>query len=120
MDEKLRAIVTAERARNRKAAEARTRRLARARSEAGRIAAELARIDSRVTEVWLFGSVATGRPGRDRFDIDLAVRGGDIITLYARLPESEFDVDLVDLDSVSDRFREMIVRRGERIYGTDG
>lgn len=119
MDEKLRAIVKAERARNRKAAEARAGRLARARSEARRIAAELARIDPRVTEVWLFGSVATGRPARDRFDIDLAVRGGDTISLYARLPESEFDVDLVDLDTVSDRFRDMIMRRGERVYGTD-
>ncbi len=116
MDEKLRAIVEAERRRNRKAAEARADRLARARTEAPRIAAELARIDPRVTEVWLFGSVATGRVGREDFDIDLAVRGGDVISLYARLPESEFDVDLVDIESVSDRFRDMIVRRGERIY----
>jgi len=119
MDDTLRAIVQAQRARNREAAAARAQRLARARSEAPRIAAELARIDRGVTEVWLFGSVATGRLGRDRFDIDLAVRGGDIITLYARLPDSEFDVDLVDLDSVSERFRDMIMRRGERIDGTD-
>lgn len=119
MDEKLRAIVEAERTRNRKAAEARAERLSRARSEALRIAAELARIDSRVTEVWLFGSVATGRPGRECFDIDLAVRGGDIVSLYARMPESEFDVDLIDLDSVSDRFRNMVIRRGEKVYGAD-
>lgn len=119
MDQKLRAIVEAERRRNREADERRSERLTRARREAPRIAAELARTDPDVREVWLFGSVATGRLGRERFDIDLAVRGGDVISLYARLPESEFDIDLVDLDSVSDRFREMVKRRGERVYGSD-
>jgi len=119
MNEELRAIVEAERRRNREADQRRAERLIRARREAPRIAAELARIDPDVREVWLFGSVATGRLGRDRFDIDLAIRGGDVISLYARLPESEFDIDLVDLDSVSDGFREMVERRGERVYGSD-
>ena len=120
MDEKLRAIVEAERVRNRRAEVQRNERLARAREEAVRIAGELARIDAGVSEVWLFGSVATGRLGREQFDIDLAVRGGDVISLYARLPESEFDVDLVDLDAVSEGFCAMIKRRGQKLYGTNG
>lgn len=120
MDDKLRAIVEAERRRNREAERRRAERLSRARDEAPLIAAALARIDPAVREVWLFGSVATGRTGREEFDIDLAVRGGDVISLYARLPDSEFEVDLVDLDSVGERFRSMIYRRGERLYGADG
>lgn len=119
MDEELRAIVEAECRRNTEAEERRTRRLERAREEAPRLAAELARIDPSVREVWLFGSVATGRTGRERFDIDLAIRGGDVISLYARMPDSEFEVDLVDLDSVSERFRELVMRRGERIYAKE-
>ncbi len=119
MDDKLRAIVEAERRRNRAAERRRAERLARARREAPRVAAELARVDPGVREVWLFGSVATGRIGRDDFDIDLAVHGGDVISLYARLPNSEFEVDLVDLDSVGERFRDMVYRRGERLYGAD-
>ena len=93
MDEKIRAIVEAERRRNREAEHRTSRRLERARTEAPRIAAELARIDPSVREVWLFGSVATGRLGREQFDIDL--------------------------DAVSERFREMVYRRGTRLYGKD-
>lgn len=119
MDDKLRAIVEAERRRNREAERRLAERLALARREARRVAAELARIDPGIREIWLFGSVATGRIGRDDFDIDLAVLGGDVISLYARLPNSEFEVDLVDLDSVGERFGDMIYRRGERLYGAD-
>jgi predicted nucleotidyltransferase len=119
MDEEIRRIVEAERRRNQEAAQRRRERLKRARREAPRIAGELARIEPDVDEVWLFGSVGTGRVGRDEFDIDLAVTGADVVSLYARLPDSEFEVDLVDLESVSDLFREMIYRRGWRIYGTD-
>lgn len=119
MEENIRAIVEAERRRNREAEERRARRLEDARAEAPRLAAELARIDPRVREVWVFGSVATGRPGREQFDIDLAVAGGDVISLYARMPDTAFDVDLVDLDAVSEGFRAMIYRRGWKVYGAD-
>jgi predicted nucleotidyltransferase len=92
----------------------------RAIVEAERLAAELANIDPAVREVWLFGSVASGRPGREEFDIDLAIAGGDALTLFAQLPETEFEVDIVELENVSARFREMVKRTGEQLYGTDG
>lgn len=117
MDDEIRAIVEAERRRNREAERRRSERLERARAEAPRIAAELARIDPEVREIWLFGSVATGSIGRDCFDVDLAVAGGDIVALYARMPDTEFEVDLVDLDAVRESFREMIYRRGRKVYG---
>lgn len=119
MDAKLQAIVAAERTRIREAAHARAARMAHARRRAPIIAAELARIDAKVQEVWLFGSVVTGRPGRDRFDIDLAIRGGDVVSLEARLSEREFAVDLIDLDTVSEGFRDMVLQRGKKIYGAD-
>lgn len=119
MDEEIRAIVEAEHERNRAAMRDREERLRRARTEAKRLAAELARLDPAVREVWLFGSVAHGRPGREQFDIDLAIEGGDAISLYARLPNSEFDVDIVDLENVGDQFREMVKQTGVQLYGTN-
>ena len=92
MDDELRAIVEAQRSRNREAAVARAERLARARAQAPLIAAELARIDPAVTEVWLFGSVATGRVGRDRFDIDLVDL--EIAIEHVRSQRREFDATL--------------------------
>lgn len=62
---------------NRREAERIEARLARARDEAERLAKKIAEADDRVTRVILFGSVATGRPSREDFDIDLALDGGD-------------------------------------------
>jgi len=119
MNDQIRAIVEAERRRNLEAEHRRAERLERARREASRIAEELGRTDPTVREIWLFGSVATGRLGREDFDIDLAVHGGDLLSLFARLPDTEFEVDLIDVDQVGDRFRRMIYHRGRKVYGQD-
>lgn len=65
-------------------------------------------------QVWVFGSVARGRPFDERSDIDLAVEGlpadiyfrmvGELLSL---LPCS---VDLVELEKASPRLRENILR----------
>jgi predicted nucleotidyltransferase len=95
MDDEIRAIVEAERERNHVAIRKRDNRLRRARAQAERLAAELANIDPAVREVWLFGSVARDSPGQEQFDI-------------------------VELENVSARFREMVRRTGVRLYGSDG
>ncbi len=88
------------------------RRAKAARAEARRLARLIARSDESVRAVYLFGSLAAGEPNRLEFDIDLAVQGGDIYRAMERVEDSQFDVDLVDLDRVPDHVRQAIVERG--------
>jgi hypothetical protein len=90
-------IVEAEKARSRRARERMGARLEEARAEAQRIAVRLAEADPEVRRVILFGSVASGRVRSERFDIDL-----------------------VDLQSVSDGFRRMVEARGITLYDARG
>ena len=73
----------------------------------------------------LFGSMATGRAGRDS-DVDLAVAAEHPLTvdtkmtLMAELAEATArPIDLVDLHSVGTLLLGQIVKRGQRILGTD-
>jgi predicted nucleotidyltransferase len=65
--EEIKKIIDAERERSRRGRARIERRLSDARTEA----------DPAVRRVILFGSVATGRVRSERFDVDLAVEGGD-------------------------------------------
>jgi predicted nucleotidyltransferase len=119
-DPELRHIIETHRRLN---AEARLRtqeRLERARVEAKAVAERLAESDPTVTRVVLFGSVAAGRVRNENFDIDLAVEGGTLTSLWLLAEESEFSVDLVDLDSVSPAFREMVEKRGIELFSRRG
>jgi predicted nucleotidyltransferase len=75
--EEIKKIIDAERERSRRGRARIERRLSDARTEAGRLAHRLAEADPAVRRVILFGSVATGRVRSERFDVDLAVEGGD-------------------------------------------
>ncbi len=70
--------------------------------------------DEGCSEIFLFGSVATGR-SRAESDLDLAVRGcprGHFFALVGRLLfELEHPVDLVNLDS-HDAFAEYLKQEG--------
>ncbi|MFP4409358.1 MAG: nucleotidyltransferase family protein [Spirochaetaceae bacterium] len=116
MDPELQKIVDAENRRNRAELERRERRLAEARHEARRLTEEIRKADPGVRKVILFGSVATGAVGSERFDIDLALLGGDQLKLMTITEESSFAVDLVDLEAVSTGFRQRVEERGEVLY----
>ena len=73
----------------------------------------------------LFGSMATGRAGRDS-DVDLAVSSERSLTvdakmaLMAELAEATGrPIDLIDLHSVGTLLLGQIVKGGRRILGTD-
>lgn len=112
----LRKIIVEERARLAASRERTARRLEEARQEASRIASRLVEADSDVRRIVLFGSVASGRVSNEDFDIDLAVDGGNILTLIGVAEESDFSVDIVDLGNVSDSFREVVSKRGIVLY----
>jgi len=85
---------------------------------AARRAAIVLRAEFAVEEVWLFGSLVSG-PRHDAFDIDLAVRGLQPDLYYEALSRvSDLvggPVDLVQLESCSDRLRHTVATTAERI-----
>ena len=101
---------------NRREAERIEARLARARDEAERLAKRIAEADDRVARVILFGSVATGRPSREDFDIDLAVDGGDPDLATDQIRKAEFEVDIVALGRLPEGMRRMVEDRGEILF----
>ena len=103
-----------------KALEAQRRRhVERAWVEAKRLGALLVR-EFGATAVWVFGSLAGDRRGRTVFhldsDIDLAVRGippESFFRAYGRvMGDSDFNVDLVDVDACVPQLRKAIVEEG--------
>lgn len=99
--------------------EDRLERAAQAR-RASRRAAESLRREFGAGEVWLFGSVLSG-PKHDAFDVDLAVSGLAPERYYEALARvSDLiggPVDLVPLESCSDRLRRTVTTTGERLDG---
>ena len=72
-----------------------------------------------IKEVILFGSRARG-DNRERSDIDLAVRGGDVLSFRYSLNESSrtlLKFDVVDLDwNIKPEFRQSIEKDGVLLY----
>lgn len=92
------------------------KRLEEARAEAKRLASRFVEEEPSIKKVILFGSVASGNVRNERFDIDLGIIGGDSFKLFMIAEESEFKVDVVDLQSASPKFRELAESRGVVLY----
>lgn len=89
---------------------------ARAREEAGRLAAAIAEVDPKVNRVFLFGSLIGGGPRHLDFDIDLAIDGGDVYAAEAVAEGSPFAVDVVALRRLPQHVREQIEREGQVLF----
>lgn len=92
------------------------RRAHGARREAGLLAARIAECDRAVHRVLLFGSLAQACPTRLDFDIDLACDGGDIYSAMSIGEESEFPVDIVDLNRLPEHVRRRIETDGVLLF----
>jgi predicted nucleotidyltransferase len=101
------------------ARQAQAERLAAARAEAERLAREFRVADQEIDRIVLFGSVATGEVGSREFDIDLAVRSARYLRLVAIGLDSDFRVDVVDLDGAREPIRRAIERDGKVLYAKD-
>lgn len=93
-----------------------------ARAAAEKMAAELGQ-RFRVTRVWLFGSLRSGQFSLHS-DIDLAVLGLDprqYFTAWSALSgSSDFQVDLVCLETASESLRQMVLSEGVILYDGEG
>ena len=87
---------------------------------AARAAAALLRHEYGVTEVWLFGSLLS-EPRHDTFDVDLAVRGLPPERYFSALARvSDLvgrPVDLIPLETCSERLRRTVAATAESIDG---
>jgi predicted nucleotidyltransferase len=64
----------------------------------------------------LFGSLVENKIESISFDIDIAVKSSKYYQLVSRALQSEFKVDLVDLDSAHERIKKNIIEHGRVIY----
>ncbi len=84
-----------------------------ARSVARTLAAAMRAADPAVRGVWGFGSTfEAGRPYRLDSDLDLAVEGGNLLSLLKIVETSRFAVDLVDISNSNDEFSRIVRRYG--------
>jgi len=80
------------------------------------LAAAMRAADPAVRAVWGFGSTfEAGRPYRLDSDIDLAVEGGDLLSLLKIVESTAFSVDLVDVSNSDDEFGRIVRRFGTRL-----
>lgn len=107
--------ILAIRARERRAAVVREERRAEALSEARRVAAML-RERFGATEVFAFGSIVDTGPFDDRSDIDLAASGIAVAEYFRAWADAAAlasrELDLIDLDTCSQRLRAEALRAG--------
>ena len=102
---------------NRLEAERIGHRLEIAKAEALRLAEAIAAADPAVRRILLFGSVASGKPSGEGFDIDLAIDGGDLYAAMDIVEGSEFEIDLVDLSRLPASMRRIVEVRGQTLVG---
>ncbi len=89
-----------------------------AQEEIKNLLAHFLEIDPDLQQVILFGSLAKGTVTSPGFDIDLAIRctGDKYFSLVGAALDSDFKVDLLDLDAVDDVFRTFILKDGIVLY----
>ncbi|MGA1791493.1 MAG: hypothetical protein ACMUIM_08400 [bacterium] len=74
------------------------------------------KIDNAMEKMIIFGSLAEDRIETIEFDIDIAVKSDKYYQLVGRALESEFKVDVVDLDTIHKRIKKDIIENGRVIY----
>jgi len=94
-------------------------RIVKAFEEIEQLKRDFLRIDHEMGRMILFGSLAEDRIENMDFDIDIAVKSDKYYQLVARALESEFKVDVVDLETVHDSIKRNILENGRVIYEKD-
>ena len=89
----------------------------KAEGKAQEIASVLGNADSGVKQIYGFGSVfEQWRRFHKDSDIDLAVIGGEWTHLMKAIPDSDFSVDLVELELQNRDFIEHVKEKGVLLY----
>ena len=84
-------------------------------AEANRLGAAIMAADPSVRRVILFGSLAEGMPKKAKFDIDLALDGGDLYAAMDIAETSPFEVDIVNLERLPEHMKKRVLERGRAL-----
>ena len=113
------AIVAAENRRNAAHRRMLSRRRDALRTEARRLVPLLLACDPGITRIRLFGSVLPGRRIRTESDLDLVIEGSTRFSECLRVvEESEWPVDLIAWEDLSELVRNVVDRDAEVLYGS--
>ncbi len=91
-------------------------RIMQAYEEVERLKIDFLKIDKDMKKMILFGSLPEDVIGSIDFDIDIAVQSKKYYQLVSRALQSDFKVDVVDLDSIHERIKKAIIENGRVIY----
>ena len=91
-------------------------RVASARQEVERLVESFKGVDPDLHRVVLFGSLARDNVKRLGFDIDLAVKSDRYMDLLGVALDSDFKVDLIDLEAASSYVIRSVEREGVEVY----
>jgi len=86
-----------------------------ARAEARVLAAQISRLAG-IRRIYLFGSLLADLPSNPDFDIDIAIEGGDIHEAMAVCERSPWNVDIVDVERVTESVSAAIRNTGRLLY----
>lgn len=87
-----------------------------AKKELERLKKAFLEIDKDMERMICFGSLAKNNIESIKFDIDIAVKSKKYYQLVSRAMNSDFKVDVVDLDSIHYKIKENIIKYGRVIY----
>lgn len=91
-------------------------KILQALSEIEKLKREFLEIDPDIEKIILFGSLAEDNIKSIRFDIDIAVKSKKYYQLVGKALQSEFKIDVVDLDTIHNKIKNNILERGRIIY----
>jgi len=91
-------------------------RVSRAFDEIETLKSGFLNIDPDLRVMILFGSLAENRVKSIHFDIDIAVKSKKYYQLVGRALQSEFKVDVIDLETIHESIKISIEKYGRIIY----
>lgn len=91
-------------------------RIVQAFKEVEKLKTDFLKMDDELELMILFGSLVKKDIGYINFDIDIGLRSKKYYQLVGRALDSDFKVDVVDLDSVNERIKDEILKNGKVIY----
>jgi len=91
-------------------------RIKQAHNEVERLKKDFLKIDEKMGKMVLFGSLAESNIDSINFDIDIAVKSKKYYRLVGRALESQFKIDVIDLDTIHENIRKVINEHGKVIY----
>ncbi len=91
-------------------------RVLQALEEVERLKTDFLIIDKDIEKMILFGSLSKDEIESQNFDIDIAVKSKKYYQLVDRALQSEFKVDVIDIDTIHKRIKKNILEEGRVLY----